>query len=384
MAISRVVVLGGGVGGMVAASELKKRLADEVAVTLIDKTCEQILGASQLEMMVGRRDKDSAIVNVRDLAKKGVEVVCAEATWLSTEQRTVQCAENGYAYDYLIVALGARLAPEKIRGLTEASETYYTADGAVKLNAALKEFSGGRIAIVVSSLPYKCPAAPYEGAFLMDAFLRERGVRDKSFLDIYTPEPQPMPSGGEAVRAPMLALLGEREITFHPKHTLAQVDAATKRLVFKEETEADYDLLVAIPPHVPPDIIVHSELAGPNGWIPVDRVTLKTQKERIWAIGDVNGISLGEGRSLPKAAVFAEAEAIAVVSQIVADMRGDAAEPFHGLGACYIDLGDHRAAYAEGSFFVEGGAKFTMQPPSAELFTAKEHWIQEWIERWRM
>jgi sulfide:quinone oxidoreductase len=383
MAAPHVVVLGGGVGGMVVASQLRERLGEAVAVTLVDRECRQMLGAPKIWIMLGRVRRADVTTDVHRLERWGVRVLRRTVTEMDPAGRRVVCGDEALPYDYLVVALGAQPAFHAVSGMDSTVETYYTPDGAERLYRRLDAFEAGRIVVAVAGLPYLCPAAPYEGSFLLDEMLRERGLRDRCTMDIYTPEVQPMPAGGAAVRPAMLALLRDRDIGFHPNHALERVDASRRRLLFAGGTEAVYDLLIVVPPFEPPDVVARAPLAGPRGWIPVDRHTLQTQDERVWAVGDVTGIPIGEGRSLPKAAAFAEAEGIVVSSQIAARIRGGDADIFAGVGACYIETGAQSAGYAEGHFFAEGGPQFRMEAPSAAWMEMKHRWVEEWLSRWR-
>ena len=152
--------------------------------------------------------------------------------WLAGASRR---AHRTLDYDYLIVALGAGLAPEAIPGLAEGAQTFYTFEGAAKLHDALQGFAGGRIGVVVAGLPFKCPAAPYEGAMLLADFFRQRGLRDKVELHLFTPEPQPMPVAGPELGKAVSTMLESRGIAYHPLHQLTAVNAQERELQFSDK-----------------------------------------------------------------------------------------------------------------------------------------------------
>jgi sulfide:quinone oxidoreductase len=156
-------------------------------------------------------------------------------------------------YDYLIIALGAELAPELIPGLSESAFTFYTFEGAERLGRALGTFRGSYITLVVSSVPYKCPGAPYEAAMLLANFFRKHGA--DVHIDIYTPEPQPMPAAGPMLGEAIKQMLTSRGIGFHPLHKLVSVDAQNRMLYFEGKEPVRYDMLIAIPPHVAPTVV---------------------------------------------------------------------------------------------------------------------------------
>jgi len=91
-----------------------------------------------------------------------------------------------------------------------------------------------------------------------------------------------------------------------------------------------------------------------SGWLPVDKRTLQTSFENIYAIGDVAAITLANGMALPKAGVFADGQAHIVASRIVEDIYGDGAKAeFDGLGFCWIETGGGSAGFASGDFYAE-------------------------------
>ena len=378
-----IVILGGGVGGLVAANELRRWLPREHRIVLVEKNTQHAFAPSFLWLMTGDRQPEQITRDVRQLARPGVEVALAEAQSIDLPNRRVTTTTQTLTYDYLIVALGAELAPETIPGLPEASHTFYTFDGATKLRDALREFSGGTVAVVVSALPYKCPGAPHEGAMLIASTLRRRGLRNAD-VHLFTPEPQPMPVAGPALGDAVKQMLEQQSVTFHPLHKLMQVDGAARELSFEGKDTVKYDLLVAIPPHRGPRLAREAGLTNEAGWVPVDRNTLETKHENVFALGDVTAISI-PGRwkpdvplMLPKAGVFAHAQAEVVARRIAAEIAGAGAqEKFPGVGYCMIEAGEHRAGFAFGNFFAEPS-------PQIQLRTMGKtwHWGKVLFEKW--
>jgi sulfide:quinone oxidoreductase len=278
--------------------------------------------------MTGDRQPAQITRDVRQLVPPGVEVVIDAVRGIDLANQRVDAGAQTLNYDYLIIALGAELAPEAIPGLADAAHTYYTFDGAGKLRDALQTFGGGQVAVVVSALPYKCPGAPHEGAMLIADLFRRRGIRDNVQVHLFTPEPQPMPVAGPALGDAVKQMLAQKNVVFHPLHKLTGVNPATGELAFDGKEPFKYDLLVAIPPHRGPRLAREAGLANDAGWIPVDRATLRTKHANVYALGDVTAISI-PGRwkpdvpmMLPKAGVFAHAQAEAVARRIAAHVIG--------------------------------------------------------------
>ncbi len=378
-----VLILGGGIGGMVAASELRRLLPAEHRVVLIEKNPQHAFPPSFLWLMTGDRQPDQITQDVRRLVRPGVDVILAEVQAIDLQNRNVQTSAETLNYDYLIIALGAELAPDTIPGLAEGAHTYYTFDGSIKLRDTLRNFKGGRVAVVVSALPYKCPGAPHEGAMLIANVLRERGLKD-SEVHLFTPEPQPMPVAGPELGGAVKQMLAGRGVAFHPLHKLTQVNPDARELAFDGKDSFRYDLLVAIPPHRGPRLAREAALANEAGWIPVDRATLQTKHENVYAIGDATAIQI-PGRwkpdvpmMLPKAGVFAHDQATVVVRRIAAEITGAVArDEFPGLGYCMLEAGESLAGFAYGNFFAEPSPHIQLHQLGRTW-----HWGKVLFEQW--
>jgi sulfide:quinone oxidoreductase len=360
MSAQTVVILGGGVGGLVAANKLARLLPRPHRIVLVERSARHAFAPSFLWLMTGDRRLSQVTRDLRDLVLPRVELVRAEARSIDWGPRRVEADGRAIGFDHLVIALGAELAADTIPGLAEAGHTFYTLDATERLRNALDGFSGGNVAVVVSALPYKCPAAPHEGAMLLGDYFRRRGLRDKIELHLYTPEPQAMPVAGPELGAAVDAMLRSRGIAFHPSHKLAAVDPATRELAFDGKPSAGYDLLVAIPPHRGPRLVREAGLANEAGWLPVDRRTLATSRGGVYAIGDVTAVPI-PGRwkpdvplMLPKAGVFAHDQGRVVARRIAAEITGahDGAD-FRGDGYCMLEAGEDLAGFAFGNFFAE-------------------------------
>ena len=355
-----IVILGGGVGGIVAANQLRKYLDSNHRIILIERNSEHAFSPSFLWLMTGGRRPDQVSRPLRSLLLPGVEFVqgCAESIDLSA--RRVRTTGGEFQFDFLVIALGAILAPESIPGLAGNAETFYTFEGAISLQRKLSSFRGGRVALVVAGAPYKCPAAPHEGAMLIGDYFHRRGIRDEVDIHIYSPEPQPMPVAGPELGGAVTKLLDSKGIEFHGKHVLAAVDQASRTIQFAELGAQPFDLLIAVPPHAAPALVREAGLANAAGWVPVNAETLETPHEGVFAIGDVTSVSI-PGRwkvdvpmLLPKAGVFAHAQADVVATRIADRIAGRIPRhTFSGPGYCMLETGEHAAGFAYGNFFAE-------------------------------
>jgi sulfide:quinone oxidoreductase len=381
-----ILILGGGVGGIVTANELSNRINGGHKIILIEKNTEHTFAPSYLWLMTGTRKKKQISVPLKSLLKKNIEIVNATVNEIVPAEQKVKAGEKEYSYDFLVIALGADLAPEKIQGWDASIQTYYTMEGAAKLHEKLTNFSGEKVVLVIASMPYKCPGAPHEGAMLIEDFFRAKGLRDKVEISLFTPEPQPLPVAGPELGNAVKSMLDKKGIRFHPSMQLNSVDTRSKQLVFNGKETFEYDLLVVIPPHQAPEVIGKSGLANANGWIDVNPASLQTKYENVFAIGDIASIPL-PGRwvpdkpmMLPKAGVFAHLQADVVAKNIAGRIEGEKAdEKFCADGYCMLEAGEDLAGFAYGDFFGEPHPKVQLKQIDRKWHIGKVLFEKWWL-----
>lgn len=375
-----VVILGGGVGGLVAVRALRKRLPRSHRIVLVDREREHLFAPSLLWLMVGLRQAEAIKRPLGRLEKKGIELRFGEIEKLDPETRRVTVSGEVIEADYLVVSLGAELAPETVPGLAEAGHGFYTLAGAESLRAALASLKSGRVVVLTAAPAYKCPAAPYEAALLIDAFYRQRGLREAVSVEVYAAEPGPMGVAGPEMSAAVKQLLAAKDIPYHPEHQIRAVDAGAKHLDFANGAGASFDILAYVPPHRAPRVVRESALAGETGWVSVDRHTLETRFPGVYAIGDVVSIPLALGKPLPKAGVFAHGQAEVVAKNIAAAVTGGTPrERFNGYGECFIEIGDGKAGFGGGDFYAEPKPVITLRQPGRRWHLGKVLFEKSWL-----
>ena len=376
------LVLGAGLGGMVAAHELRRLLPRSEHVILVEREERHVFPPSLLWLMVGKRDAAGISRPCAHAVRPGIELVRGEVTAIDPAARTVQVGGKTLRGDAIVIALGAEYAPQAVPGLAEAGLCLYTLAGASAIRDALASFESGRIAVLTATPQYKCPAAPYEAALLVDSYLRGRGRRDKVTIDFHAAEPGPMMVAGAAVSAGVRAMVEARGIAYQPGRQVKSVDPAQRRIEFASGTGAEYDLLLYVPPHRAPEPVRAAGLVNDAGWIPVDRHTLATRFPEVHAVGDVTVIPLKMGRPLPKAGVFAHGEAEVVAHNIAAAWTGRG-QPrrFEGEGACFIETGGARAGMGRGNFYAEPLPDVKLHSPSLLWHGAKVLYEKYWLYR---
>jgi sulfide:quinone oxidoreductase len=377
------LILGGGVGGLVAAHRLRRALPRDHRVILIERERQHLFQPSLLWVAVGDRRPEQIQRPLDHLARKGVELVTATVEAIDPSRRVVTAGGREHMGDAVIVALGAELAPESIPGLADGGHNLYTLSGASAILGALKSLRGGRVAVLTAAPAYKCPAAPYEAAMLVEAWLRSHGQRASTELDFYAAEPGPMGVAGPAVSAAVRQMVESHGIRYHPEHQLVSVDPGPRTLAFANGATAGYDLLIYVPPHRAPAVVRRSGLAPEGGWVGVNRGTFETTVPGVYAIGDVTTVPLAMGKPLPKAGVFAHRQGEVVAQNIAALWTGSGARrTFDGHGECFIETGDGRAGFGAGNFYAEPLPEIVLKGPKRFWHWGKVVVEWKWLRGW--
>ena len=381
--MSHVVVVGGGIGGIAAVSELRRRLDSRHRITLIDKGGTHVFQPDFLWVMMGWRRPERIQRDLHGLARHGIDVMTAEVRGLDAVAHRIETSAGPVDYDRLVLAPGAELAPSSLEGFLSGARNLYTLEGVQQLREDLATFRGGKVVVLISSTPFKCPAAPYEAAFLLDYHFRRLGVRRSVPVDIVTPELQPMPVAGPEVGKALVGMLEDRDIGYHPLSKPSRVEVASREIVLASDARIPYDLLVGVPPHRAPGFVRDAGLADGSGWVPVDARTLETSADHVFAIGDVTAIKLANGMFLPKAGVFAHRQAQAVAASLAAELtsRGDG-RTFDGIGHCWVETGFGKAAFGSGDFYATPAPRVRLRAPRRTLRWGKVLFERHWLRRW--
>ena len=382
--MSTVAIVGGGSGGIVVANDLRQKLGREHEVVLFDRDSHHRFQGSFLWVMTGDRTPAAVSRPLSRLERKGIRYVNAAVEGIDTDAGRLTAGGVEHGYDYLVLAPGAELAPHAVPGLSEGSLTPFDLDGAVALRDTLLQFTGGKIVVLVAGMPYKCPAAPYEAALQIDWVLRQREVRDRSEIAIYSWESQAMPVAGEEMGAAVKSMLDAKHVDFFTQMKVTEVDAGGREILFEDGQRVQADLIVSIPPHRLPLFCSDSGLTEPGAWLSVTDPHLMTMdRERVWAIGDAVMIKLASGLPLPKAGAFAHYQAHAVAKSIALQITGKG-EPgvFDGHGMCWIETGGPVAGYGSGNFYAEPKPDLKIGRPSRLNHIGKILFERWWLWRW--
>jgi sulfide:quinone oxidoreductase len=342
---TRIVILGAGTGGTLAANRLRAALdRDTVQITVVDQDDAHVYQPGLLFVPFGLAHPDEIVRPRHSQLHHGIGYVQQPIDHVDLDTETVLLADGTVLdYDVLVVATGAALLPEETEGLTgagwgEAVHTFYSWEGAARLDLAMSRFDGGRLVVNVVDLPIKCPVAPLEFCFLADWYFHERGLRDRVQLTYVTPL-------DAAFTKPVAArtlggLLEERGIELVTEFNTGEVDGRGRRLVSFDEREVPFDLAVVVPLHGGQPYVGRSPGLGDElGFVPTDPHTLQsTVRPNVFAIGDA--------ASLPasKAGSVTHFEGEVLVDNIARFLRDEPLDAsFDGHTNCFIETGFGKA-----------------------------------------
>jgi sulfide:quinone oxidoreductase len=372
---TRVLILGAGFAGLEVAARLSESVPGMVHVTLLDRNESFHFGFSKLDVLLGRRSASEVRLHYSEIAKDEVEFRRETVTVIDPEKRLVKTDRDTYQADFLVVALGAEYDLAATPGFAEGGFEYYSLAGAERLHGVLSEFDSGRILIAVLGHPFKCPPAPFEGAFLLHDRFVQRGIRDDVEIRMAFPMAAPVPVAPD-VSQMFARALDERGIAYEPKQLVSALDVEDRTAELASGESVPYDLFIGVPVHRVPAVVAGCGLAV-DGWVPVDRANLATRFPGVYALGDLAGLPMA------KAGVFAETAARVVAADIAAQISGgQPPPPYEGDGNCYVEFGDGMVGKVEANFLGGPAPTARLIEPSRELAEEKKAFGSVRRERW--
>lgn len=376
--MKRVLILGGGFGGIATARRLKEKLDVNDEVILVDRRDHFMVGFRKTWALVGESTLEAGQRPLDSLVGQDIRVMRDPVTRIDPGGRAATMGDQHISADALVVALGAELATEAIPGFQQYAYNVYDPNDIPRAAQALQEFQGGKLLIGIFGAPYKCPPAPYEMALLIHDSLKARGV--KANMEVFSPQPMSLPVLGQVGCDLIESRLADKGIAFFPNRKATAVEDGA--VVFANERRS-FDLLLGVPPHRPPAVVRESGLVGGSGWISVNPRTLETQFPGVYAIGDVVQLGMANGKPLPKAGVFAEAMGETVADRIAATFAGQEPEAtFKGEGGCYLEVGAGQAMMVKGHFLAEPEPEVILTEASPTYLEEKRSFEMKRLQTW--
>ncbi|HHY33303.1 MAG TPA: NAD(P)/FAD-dependent oxidoreductase [Firmicutes bacterium] len=402
--MATVVVVGAGIGGLTAATTLRKGLAREHEVAVVEREMVQGFYPSLLWILEGRRTPKDITRSLDALSRRGITLIHDTVQDIDMAHRVVKCEREQVPYDFLVLAPGADHAPELVPGLVDGPThpmasgsartsgpvfNLFSIEGILGLRGALEAAERGDILVVAPTGPHKCPPVPVETAMILDRVLRRAGKRKRFSIRVFSPETLPFEAAGAAVGRTAVQAMARRGVSYHGNWHLEAVERDRRVAVFAEGRVA-YDILVFIPPIRVPDFVRRAGLSsGNDGFVSVDPHYLSVSgpaapdsaggKDRVFAIGDVTSIPMPRGGFVPKSGAIAHLQSLVVVGNISALVRGKSpARRFSGTAMCVIEMGDLAPITAVGNFLARSG-DFKVLPRLRTFVSIKAAIERKWL-----
>ena len=351
----RIVILGGGTGGTLVANRLRRMFSPmDMAITVVDQDDEHVYQPGLLFVPFGLSHAEDIVRPRHRQLHDGICFCESAIEKVDIEANEVHLTDGAtLSYEVLIVATGATLVPEETEGLTgpgwmQKVFTFYTPEGAARLEPALATITGGRVVVNVVDMPIKCPVAPLEFCFLADWYFRERGIRDDIELTYVTPLDGAFTKPVAAAR--LGGLLSEKKIELVTEFNTGEVDGADGRLIGYDGREIPFDLAVVVPLHAGAAYVGRSPRLGDElNFVPTDERTMQSKAAaNIFVIGDAANLPASKAGSV---AHFAGEVLAENVRRYLADESLDAT--FDGHTNCFVETGFGKALLIDFNYDTE-------------------------------
>lgn len=317
--MANIIILGGGFGGVVAAERLAKTLSPEHQITLISRSHQFIFYPAMVRLAFGGCEPEDVSFDLREaMLDHRVRFIEGEVARINPYDRSVTLAHGEVmgeiGYDYLIFALGRRLATEQVTGFYEHSHHLLTIEAALKFGEAVRQFHAGH-AVIGYCPDARLDVPAYETAFALARRLQEQGERDSVKITFVHPHQLDEDLGGREVAGAL------RE--GFEKHGIELVEDFPIYRVMADEVKAGdrrqmmpYDLLMLVPPFAGAGPVAQSEITDGRGFIRVDRKMRVEEVERMYAVGDCVGFNG------PKMGHMAVLQAEVAAANVLAEIEG--------------------------------------------------------------
>ncbi|HKG12923.1 MAG TPA: FAD-dependent oxidoreductase [Pyrinomonadaceae bacterium] len=348
--MANVLILGGGFGGIVAAERLAKALAPEHQITLVSRSSRFVFYPALVRLAFGKCEVEDISYDLREaMLDRRVRFIEGTAARVDPSERTVTLTGGDIVgdikYDYLVYALGRRLATEQVRGFFEHAHHLLGVGAAQKFGEAVRNFRGGHA--VIGSCPGARLEVPvYETAFALARRLEARG--DSARITVVSPEYPGERPGGADLASALQPALASHHIEHLKDFPIAEVTGDA--VVSRDGREVGYDLLMLVPPFEGASALASTGLTDEEGYVRVDHTMRVLGAQGMYAVGDAVYFSG------PKMGHMAVRQAEVAAENLAAEIEGraPAAHYKHEI-ALVVDEGGKDTVYLHKNLWEEGG-----------------------------
>ena len=384
--MKNLVILGAGTAGTMMANHLNHHLKQpEWQISIIDEREAHHYQPGYLFLPFDIYSPEDIVKTIEEFIPKNAELIKNKIDRiLPTENKIELAGGKELPYDVLIIATGAKIAPEEIEGM-KGSEwqksvfDFYSFEGSLALRNKLREWEGGKLVVHITEMPIKCPVAPLEFAFLADSFFKHKNMRDKVEITYVTPLSGAFtkPKATEALEH----LLEEKNINIESDFAIERVDNENKEIVDYGGKIIPFDLLVTVPTNKGDDLLERSEMGDDLNYVPTNKATLQSKGyENVFVLGDASNIPAS------KAGSVAHFEAEILTENILRFIKGEPLkEEFDGHANCFIETGNSKALLIDFNYThepVEGTFPFAGLGPLRLLKESRMNHMGKLAFRW--
>ncbi|MFY7880029.1 MAG: NAD(P)/FAD-dependent oxidoreductase [Lacibacter sp.] len=384
--MKQLVILGAGTAGTMMANHLHQHLQKpEWNITVIDEQEYHYYQPGYLFLPFDIYTPDDIVKRIESFIPESVTLLRNKIDSIQPETNSIKLTNGqSISYDILIIATGAKIAPEEVPGMNEAEWyksvfDFYTFEGALALRNKLREWRGGRLVVHITEMPIKCPVAPLEFAFLADSYFKNKSMREKVEITYVTPL-----SGAftkPKATAALEHLLHEKNINIVSDFAIESVDNNTKEIIDYGGKKIPFDLLVTVPTNKGDAVIERSGMGDDLNYVPTHKKTLQSEKhENIFVLGDASNIPAS------KAGSVAHFEAEILTENILRYINHQPLkEEFDGHANCFVETGNGKALLIDFNYThepVEGSFPFPGIGPLRLLKESRINHMGKLAFRW--
>ena len=331
----KIVVLGGGFGGLESLFYLKYKLRDRADLTLVSEQPKFLFKPNTIYIPFGEPPEKFEVDLTPSLRKQSIEFIEGAAESVDPESRKVYTGTGEVDYDYLVVATGAKMRSEEIPGLSEHAITVWTPDEMMKLRGriewAMERAAAGTRTRFLFLVPpnNKCSGPLYEIVLMLDTHLRRADCRDSIDLVYATKEEAFIEAFGPRLNTVVTEEFRERQIEGHKGYVVTSVEPG--KVNFQNGEKLDYDVLVSFPPYVASTLFEQLP-TDDRGFIEVEPDSRRVAgSDRIFAAGDAANFPI-------KQAFLALLQGDAAGDHIAAEVMGEKPEvAFEPMSMCVME-----------------------------------------------
>lgn len=340
--MANILILGGGFGGLIAAERLASALGSEHQITLVAPNRMFTFYPALVQLAFGECEQDDIQFDLAARLKDlGVHFVQGELIRLNPERRKAEIAGAAFngeiSYDYLVIALGRRLATEKVPGFFEHAQHLLGVKAALKFGQAVRNFHDGKI--IVGMCPdARLPVPVCETAFAL-AKKFENEMRDgKIRVSVIFPESVEAAFGGANLHKELEAAFKRHQINVLYDVPISEI--SFNEVFSTKKHQIKCDLLMLVPPFRGNAALRALGATDEADFVKVDGLMRVRGWEKTYAVGDIVAFSG------PKFGHMAVREAEVAAANIISEIKGEepVAEYYHEI-ATIIDAGGADSIY---------------------------------------